>query len=208
MLDTTYHQRSTMSALKSIFPATHTCMQYVEASTYNRLTQTSQKIMQISREIRGEWLPNLHHLATYQSEHCRRPSDHTFPPPHSGTCTCFHSPTAPPPTHHLVLPPPPSQRDPPLHLDLPTTSSGHEQYVNLHTAPYLLILMHAQSARPAGNSHNGAPTPEKYLPCLASHTLRTMNDLFCAVSITCLWLKPYGRYILKTAINKQSTAHI
>jgi len=132
----------------------HSYAQHVEASTYNRLTQTSQKIMQISREIRGEWLPNLHHLATYQSVHCRRPSGRTFPPPHSGTCTCSRSPTEPPPTHHLVLPPPPSQRGPLLRPDPPTTSPGHEQHVNLNTAPYLL---HAQSARRAGNSHNGDP---------------------------------------------------
>ena len=133
--------------------------------------------MQISREIRGEWLPNLHHLATYQSVHCRRPSDRTFPPPHSGTCTCSRSPTEPPPTHHLVLPPPPSQRDPPLHPDLPTTSSGHEQYVNFQRIPYLLS-MHSQHG-PRGTPITAPPpTPERMI-CSAQSALH------------CLWLKPH-----------------
>ena len=132
--------------------------------------------MQISREIRGEWLPICQFTpSTYQSVHCRRPSGRIFPPPHSGICTCSHSPTEPPPTHHPVLPPPPSQRSPPLRPDPPTTSSGHEQHANLNTAPYLLTLKSARS--------RGTPTapPLKYRSSSSwSTALPTHNT--CAVS--------------------------
>ena len=156
----------------------HSYAQDVEASTYNRLTQTSQKIMQISREIRGEWLPNLHHLATYQLVHCRRPSDRTFPPPHSGTCTCSRSPTEPPPTHHLVLPPPPSQHGPLLRPDPPTTSSGHEQYVNYWSLTLFAVVWWTGKCFSA----TSAGIPQSPPPLLSFAKLWTLNFVNARVS--------------------------
>jgi len=77
----------------------------------------------------------MHCSFTHQPVHCRILSGHTFPPPHSGTRICSHSPTEPTPTCHHPPPPPPSLRGPPLRPDPPTTRLDREQHGHLHPPP-------------------------------------------------------------------------
>ena len=74
-------------------------------------------------------------LFTHQPVRRRILSGHTFHSPHSGTCTCSHSPTEPPPNCHPALPPLLCLRGPPLRPDPPTTSLDREQHATLSACP-------------------------------------------------------------------------